>query len=166
MTVADAGPESVITEDMRRRIGIPSEPWVVEVERGAIVRYADAIGDPNPVYRDRAYAQAHGEEDTIAPPGFLGWPVSPPQSVRLPSPFFRNVTGGMELVYERPICAGERLIATAKLVDLYEKQGRPGVGRMLFQDIETTYRDMDGRVAVVHRVTDITFEGGDEEEVS
>lgn len=160
------GPESVITEDMRRHISIPSEPWVVEVERGAIVRYADAICDPNPMYRDRAYAQAHGSQDIVAPPGFLGWPVSEPQSVRLPSPFFRNVTGGMELVYERPIRAGERLIATAKLVEINEKQGRPGVGHMLFQVIETTYRDMDGKVVVTHRVTDITFAGADEEETS
>ena len=160
---AEPKPESAITEEMRRRIGIPSEPWAVEVERGAIVRYADAIGDPNPVYRDRAYAQECGYQDVVAPPGFLGWPVSSPQSARLPSPFFRNVTGGMELVYERPIRAGERLIATAKLVDLYEKQGRPGVGHMLFQVIETTYRDMDGQVVVVHRVNDITFAASDEE---
>jgi acyl dehydratase len=65
----------------------------------------------------------------------------------------------VELTYRRPIRAGERLMASAVLTDVYEKQGRTGVGRMLFQIIETTYRDMEGRPVVTTRLTDITFEG-------
>jgi acyl dehydratase len=150
---------SIITEEMRDRIGRASRPWVVELERGAIARYADAIGDPNPVYRDAAAARAAGHPDIIAPPTFVGWPVGEAASVRVPSPFFRNVTGGVEFLYERPLLAGERLIATATLRDLYEKRGRPGVGRMLFQEIEITFRDMEGKVALSMVTTDITFEG-------
>jgi acyl dehydratase len=129
------------------------------VERGAIRRYAEAIGDPNPLYRDEEYARQSSHGTMIAPPVFTGWPISAPQSVRVESPFFRHVTGGTELLYERPIRAGERLVATAELVELYEKEGRPGVGRMLFQILETTYRDLNGKVVVVQRTTDITFEG-------
>ncbi len=64
--------------------------------------------------------------------------------------------------YHRPIRGGERLIAYATLTDLYEKQGRAGVGRMLFQIIETTYMDTGGRTVASKRVTDITFEGDTE----
>jgi hypothetical protein len=150
---------SAITEDMRRQIGAESESWIVEFERGAIARYAEAIDDPNPMYRDEEHARNSSYLGIIAPPTFLGWPVNPPQSVRVSSPFPRRVTGGIEIICERPARAGEKLLATAKLADIYEKQGRPGVGRMLFQIIETTYRDLNGKVVVIKRTTDITFEG-------
>src|SRR5580700_1857565 len=39
-----------------------------EVSRVKIAEFADAIGDPNPLYRDRAAAQAAGYPDVIAPP--------------------------------------------------------------------------------------------------
>lgn len=152
---------SVITEEMRSRIGIPTEPWIVECERGAIARYADAIGDPNPVYRDEDYARESPFGGIVAPPIFLGWPVSQGESARVSSPFFRHVTGGVEVIYERPIRAGEKLVATARLADLYEKTGRTGVGRMLFQILETTFRDLSGKVVATQRTTDITFEGSD-----
>lgn len=150
---------SVITKAMRARVGAVSEPWIVELERGAIARYADAIGDPNAVYRDEEQARAQGHGGIVAPPIFTGWPRGQVASARVVSPFFRNVTGGVELVYERPLRAGERLVATAKLLDLYEKQGRQGVGRMLFQEIEVTYRDLNGKTVLRMRTTDITFEG-------
>lgn len=152
---------SVITEEMRSSIGVPTEPWIVGCERGAMARYADAVGDANPVYRDEDYARACAYGGIVAPPIFLGWPVSQGQSARVDSPFFRHVTGGVEVIYERPIRAGEKLVATATLADLYEKTGRPGVGRMLFQILETTYRDLNGKVVATQRTTDITFEGSE-----
>ena len=79
--------------------------------------------------------------------------------VRVESPLIRHVTGGVELTYERSIRAGERLVAYATLTDIYEKQGREGVGHMLFQVIETTYMDMNGERVATKRLTDITFEG-------
>jgi acyl dehydratase len=161
MSELSTPPDSVITDDMRRQIGIPTEPWIVACERGAISRYADAIGDPNPIYRDEDYARETAYGTVVAPPIFLGWPVSQGRSARVDSPFFRHVTGGVEVIYERPVRAGEKLVATAKLADLYEKTGRPGVGRMLFQILETTYRDLNGKVVAIKRTTDITFEGGE-----
>jgi len=41
-----------------------------EVSRVKIAEFADAIGDPNPVFRDRDAAQAAGYPDVIAPPTF------------------------------------------------------------------------------------------------
>ena len=39
-----------------------------EVSREHIRRFADAIGDPNPAYRDRDAARALGYSDVVAPP--------------------------------------------------------------------------------------------------
>ena len=41
-----------------------------EVSRVKIADFAEAIGDRNPLYRDRAAAQAAGYPDVIAPPTF------------------------------------------------------------------------------------------------
>ena len=45
-----------------------SEPY--EISRVKIREFADAIGDPSPVFRDPAAAQAAGYPDVIAPPTF------------------------------------------------------------------------------------------------
>jgi acyl dehydratase len=45
-----------------------SEPY--EVSRVKIAEFADAIGDPSPVYRDVAAAKEAGHPDVIAPPTF------------------------------------------------------------------------------------------------
>ena len=46
----------------------PSEPY--EVSRVKIAEFATAIGEPSPLCRDRAAAQAAGYPDVIAPPTF------------------------------------------------------------------------------------------------
>ena len=46
----------------------PTEPY--EVGREKIREFADAIGDPNPAYRDADAARALGHPDVIAPPTF------------------------------------------------------------------------------------------------
>jgi len=50
------------------RVYGPGAPY--EVSRVKIAEFADAIGDPNPVYRDPAAARAAGHPDVIAPPTF------------------------------------------------------------------------------------------------
>ncbi len=46
----------------------PSEPY--EVSRVKIAEFAAAIGEPSPLCRDKAAAQAAGYPDVIAPPTF------------------------------------------------------------------------------------------------
>ena len=57
-----------INRDFAGRTFPVSEPY--EVSRVKIADFASAIGDPNPVYRDRAAARAAGHPDVIAPPTF------------------------------------------------------------------------------------------------
>ena len=57
-----------INTDYVGRTFEPSEPY--EVSRVKIKEFADAIGEPSVLCRDRSAAQAAGYPDVIAPPTF------------------------------------------------------------------------------------------------
>ena len=65
----------MLPEAVTQLIGKAAEPMIFEVERGAIKKFADAVGDSNPLYWDYEYAKKSRYGATIAPPGFFGWPV-------------------------------------------------------------------------------------------
>ncbi|MBA3339367.1 MAG: MaoC family dehydratase N-terminal domain-containing protein [Geodermatophilaceae bacterium] len=91
----------------------PAAP-VYEVGREKIREFADAIGDPNPVYRDTSAARMAGHLDVIAPPTFpivitarIGEQViSDPQ---LGLDYTKVVHGMQRFVVTRPIRVGDRL---------------------------------------------------------
>ncbi len=155
--------DSVITDEMRSLIGVESEPSIYEIQKEPIRRWAGAIGDSNPLYHDEEYAKKSRYGGIIAPPGLLGnytFPVKaggPPPRVK--SPFRRILNGGNEYQFFRPVRAGDVLTATTKLADLRERQGSPGIGRMLFQVSETTFKNQKGEVVAKTRNTGISYEG-------
>ena len=155
--------DSVITDEMRSLIGVESEPSIYEIETEPIRRWAEAIGNPNPLYHDEEYAKKSSYGGIIAPFGFVGnyaFPVKaggPPPRVK--SPFWRHLNGGNEYEFFKPVKAGDVLTATSKLADLYERQGRPEIGRLLFQVTETVFSNQKGEVVVKTRRTLITYEG-------
>ena len=57
-----------VNQDFVGRTFPATKPY--EVSRVKIAEFADAIGDPSPVYRDRDAAVAAGYPDVIAPPTF------------------------------------------------------------------------------------------------
>jgi acyl dehydratase len=93
-------------------------PYEVGVEK--IREFADAIGDPNPVYRDREAARALGHPDVIAPPTFpvvvTFWAsraiINDPE---LGIDYSRVVHGDERFTYSRPVHAGDSLTVTATL---------------------------------------------------
>ena len=52
---------SLITEEMRKAIGVESAPVVVDIEKDTIRRVADAIDDQNPLWRDEEFAKKKKE---------------------------------------------------------------------------------------------------------
>ena len=121
-------------------IGSTSEPATFEVEKGAIVSLAEAIGDPRPEYR----------EGTAAPPTF-------PTTFRLPVPGLADVDparflhGEQEYEYDRPIRAGDRITCVARIADVREKETR--VGKATFVVAEVEGRDEAGERVFVGRST-------------
>lgn len=151
--------DSVITDEMRSMIGVESEPSVFEIEKEPIRRWAEAIGDPNQLYRDEEYAKKKGYRSIIAPPGFVAqyaYPVKAGQArIRFRSPFARMLNGGNEYEFFKPVQAGDILTATTKLVEIYQREGR--MGKMLFIINETTFKNQDGEVVTKARGTGISY---------
>jgi len=111
----------------RSLIGRESEPVVHEVEKGAIRRFAEALGDPNPIYVDEAAARAAGYPSLVAPPTF---PVALTTNER-----FRHsldlgtrsiLHGEQQFEYARPVVAGDRITVRSKVADVQERAGASG----------------------------------------
>jgi acyl dehydratase len=126
----------------------PSEPY--EVTRVKIKEFADAIGDPNPLYRDQEAAKAAGYPDVIAPPTFpivisLGGPsVLDPE---LGLNYAMVVHGEQRFEHHRPLHAGDVIVTEATITAIRS------IGRNERMDIQTAIRTVDGEhVCTSHNV--------------
>ena len=151
--------DSVITEEMKNAIGVESEPSVYEIEKEPIRRFAESIGDPNPLYRDEAYAKSKGYRGLVAPPAFMGQYAFPVKWGRpkatFKRPFVRNLNGGSEYEFYKVICSGDVISATTKVADIRERDG--SMGKMLIVVAETTYTNQDGDIVAKSRGTGISY---------
>ena len=94
----------------------PTAPY--EVCREKVREFADAIGDPDPAYRDPGAARTLGHPDVVAPPTFavivafrgLDTIIGDPD---LGLDYSRVVHGDQRFSYRRPLRAGDRVTATA-----------------------------------------------------
>jgi len=145
---------------MRRMIGVVSEPYTFEVEKGDIVRYARAIDETNPLFCDEVAARRMRYGGIIAPPTYLiVMRIIEAQVANRRSlwqiPYTRSLDGGSDWTYFEPIRAGDRLTATTKIAELYERDG--AWGHMLFIVTEITYANQFGQVVVKQRDTGIYY---------
>ena len=157
-----------ITDEMRALIGVESDPWTYELTSTSVRAFARGVGYTDPVYFDRAAAQAAGYADLPAPPCYLGTPVFIPgkssevfSGPRGSGPELRHglpglLDGGTETTYERPLVAGDVLSATSKLVNLETKESK-ALGVMLVTTQETTWTDGSGAVVARQRAQAIFY---------
>jgi acyl dehydratase len=108
-----------LNRDFIGRTFPPTEPY--EVSRVKIREFADAIGDGNPIYRDREAAKAAGHPDVIAPPTFpivisLGGPALADPELGLN--YAMVVHGEQRFVYQRPVRTGDVLVCTATITEI------------------------------------------------
>jgi len=141
----------MIPEEMHQCIGMVDPPTVYEVERGAIRRYADAVGDNNPLYRDEAYAAASTYGGIIAPPGFFGWPAGTPSmggaigkaiTAAMNAGYFRILDAGKSYEFFLPVRPGDVLVGSPKIADISEKEGKSGP--MYIISFTTTFTNQNG----------------------
>lgn len=136
----------------RSLIGTAAAPFVVEVEKGAIRRFAEAIGDPNPLYRDEAFARAQGFPGVVAPPTFptsFRPPADPPWMIGLDRR--RIVAGEVAFAFVRPIVSGMTLECRLRFVGVEAREGRKGSMELIRQ--EMTGHDGEGLVFTHARTT-------------
>ena len=147
---------SFLTEEMRREaIGRESAAKTVEVEKGAIIKFAEAIGDDNPVYCDEAAARGTRYGGLIAPPTFLRSVTAPRPEYPFEVPFTRVLDGGSDWEYFEPVRPGDRITAVSRIEDVTERNGR--IGLMLISTVVTTYTNQFGQVAATQTNTSIRY---------
>lgn len=149
-------PTTFLTEEMRTQtIGSESEPVTLDVEKGAIIKFAQAIGDNNPIYNDEATARKTNYGTLIAPPTFLRSVVGIRPPIPFELPFERLLDGGSDWEYFQPVRAGDRITATARITDIQERTGR--VGLMIFITTVITYMNQFDEVTVTQTSTTILY---------
>ena len=145
----------IVTDEVRKLIGTESEPRTVEVERGAIRRFAEAIGDPNPVFNDEKAARHTRFGGMIAPPTFCRSLGGGFFNLDLKLPTVRGLDGGSDWEYFEPIRPGDRITVVSKLADIRESEGR--LGSMVFIVTETRYTNQLGQLCAIQRSTGIRY---------
>ena len=144
------------------------------VDRTAILNFAAALGETNPIYWDERYAQSTPLGGVIAPPTFAvacalwnPWhglrgvrqiPAPPPEaSSGTGAPRERRSEGGgstarllhgeQRFEYHQPLRAEMNLTVTIRPGRTWEKEGKRG-GRLRFSETITELRDERGELVV------------------
>lgn len=140
----------------RSVLGVESAPIHYDVEKGAMRKFAEAIGDADPIYYDEQAAQAAGLKTIVAPPTFL-CTLRAQELPDLQLAFGRvRLNGGNAYEYYQPLYAGDTITVTAKYADVAERTGR--TGKMVFVFTELTFRNQHGEVVATGRHTGIMRE--------
>ena len=149
-------PATFLTEEMRQQaIGVESPPITVEVEKGAIIKFAQAIGDDNPVFNDEIAARNTRYGGLIAPPTFLRSVIVERPEYTFEMPYDRLLDGGSEWEYFEPVRAGDRITAVSRITDMSERTGRMGL--MVMTTYVITYRNQFDQVVATQASTSIRY---------
>ncbi len=137
-----------------RSLGVTS----VEVEKGRLRFFAQAIGETNPIYRDEAAARAAGYRSLPVPPSFLfclegeGRELVEELNI-LGFDLGRILHAEQAFVYHRTAVAGDVLTFDSRVVDVYEKKS--GALQFVIKESRVTNQDgehiADVRCSIVQR---------------
>ena len=124
-----------------------------EIGRSSLRQYALAIGDFNPIYSDREFAQANGLPDVMAPPTLIcdTWQYVDSDMDdrgdllgRGPIRELEGLRAANEYEFFQPIHPDDVVTAHWTVKDVYEKTG--STGSLVFQVIETTFYNQSGEL--------------------
>ncbi len=147
----------LLTEEIRRAIlARAGAPAALVVERGHIARFAEAIGDTNPLYHDEQAAREGPHGGIVAPPTFLraldiGIP-DPPELASL----HRTLDGGSEWDYHEPVRIGDTITAVIRFTSVRERA--IDVGPAVFLVGEIIYTNQSERTVARQRFTLIRYD--------
>lgn len=151
-------------------VGRSTGKSVLEVERGPVMKFAEAVTEASPIYQRRDAAQAAGFDDIPVPPtwffsagGFWGaWPEAQPADAQPEKNPMGEVMGALlskgglilhgeeEFTYHKPVTVGMTIRSEGEVVDLYEKP--TGDRIMTFLVTETRYYDESDDLVVTARM--------------
>ena len=148
---------SVITDEMKKAVGVEGQARTHDVEKGHIRLFAEAIGDSNPLFTDEAKARESRFGGIVAPPTFLRSCSSAGVglNVREVSGLSRALDGGSEWEYFHSIRPGDRITVTSKIAGFEERDTR--MGRTLFTRTQTIYRNQLDQVVATQTTTSMLY---------
>lgn len=151
---------------MRERVGYPNptlrkgvitKPWNIRASADAIRRWAECIGDANPLFQDEDYAAKTRWNGSICPPGFE-WsmgidraPVVPEELNRRTRSALRGIQlyhSGAEYLYYFPVREGTTLYKSECVAGVAEKVSSRFGTRSVIVDNSTYWWDEADKVAV------------------
>lgn len=151
MTVATAA-----VEELSKHIGEEGPPVTVEIEAGAIRKFARAIGETNPLYFDKEYASKTRFGGMIAPPTFVAALKAPgPDLPRMDIPLKRVLHTDDVIEHFQPIRPGDVITVVAQLTAVFEKNGKSGP--MLFETITRRMTNQKGELAATVAMTSVRY---------
>jgi len=149
----------------RKLIGKESQETSAVIQADSIRAFAKAVGETDPVYFDRAAAQAAGFPDVVAPPtypiAFMAEAMDPDLFIELDLYIPSIVHGEQEFEYMRPLFAGDELRIKGRIADMWEKTGRSGT--LDFVVLEANAKDTQGQPVYTSRITLISKRAPPEE---
>lgn len=111
------------------------------VERGAVKKFAESIGDLHPIYVDEETGNRSRYKNNIAPPTFPRvFDYGVIEGLNLPKKGL--IHGEQNYHYYRPLLVGEEIYCYAQVKDYFEKKGN--FGEMGFLVLENNGEDVDG----------------------
>lgn len=109
------------------------------VERGAVKKFAEAIGDLHPIYFDEETGRNSRFKNNIAPPTFpRTFDYGAIEGLKLPEKGL--IHGEQTFHYERPLLVGEEIVCYSEVKKYFEKKGN--FGEMGFLILESFGEDL------------------------
>jgi len=124
-------------------IGKRSKGVINTVERGAVKKFAEAIGDLHPIFVDEEYGKNSRYEQNIAPPTFPRvFEYGEIENFHLPN--VGLIHGEQNFHYKRPLLVGEKVKCYIEITDYFEKKGN--FGNMGFLVLSDNGEDLEGNL--------------------
>lgn len=161
--------DQVITDALREWIGRETPVRSLEtITASDIRRYVDATEDANPLWLDDEFARSMGYQGRLLPPSLVGWePFSRwvgtanvdydgddlIKQLPLPVNYTDMRNAGTEIEWLRPIALGEMLRAKSRIVDIFARQGKAGLG--IYVTREELILDANDEIVLRRRQTSV-----------
>lgn len=139
----------------KQLIGSASEKVKNTIERGAVIKFADAIGDRNPLFINEEAGASSNYKRNLAPPTFpitLNYGII--EGLELPKKGL--IHGEQSFRYSKPLFVDDVVFCSAKLVNYREREGSGG--RMGMLTIERMGETAEGELIFTMKQTVIITE--------
>ncbi len=147
----------MLPDEIKKYVGQTVDTSVFQIQKEPIRRFADAVGDLNPLYHDEEYAGKSRYGAIVAPPGFLSslWftgrsssseigPTALMQALAAAG-FGRVLDTGIDYDFFQPVRVGDTVQANAVVTNIMERGG------VVFVVIETTFANQAGESVMKSR---------------